>query len=325
MAEQRLEKLNQYFIISSIVIVLALIMSFIFSKHLQVLLEHISNTRASNRLLKSKVRDKNKELLKYNEELKSLNENLEYRVQEEVEKNKEKDAQLYEQAKMASMGEMIGNIAHQWRQPLSIISTIASGIKLRHKINQLELETVSSQMDDIIDKTKHLSDTIDTFKNFLIDKRTFDEVVIQDSLNDSINIIESSLKYSNIQLIKDINENEPIKIMTIQNELIQVLINIFHNAKDILIERKIDYPTVHIKLSKVDNMVVIIVEDNAGGIPENIILRIFEPYFTTKHKSQGTGLGLHMSYKIVTESLKGQIYVKNGEKGARFYIQLPLN
>jgi len=324
LVEQRLEKLNQYFIISFIVIILALIMSIIFSKHLQALLEHVSNTKASNKMLKSKVREKNKELLKYNEELKNLNENLENKVKEEIEKNKEKEIQLFAQTKMVAMGEMIGNIAHQWRQPLSVISTIASGVKLKYNFKQLDYEDLPKQMNEIVDKTKHLSQTIDTFKNFLNEKKLFEEIILQDVITSSLKIIGSSLKNNNINLQHNLIENKPITVSTVSNELIQVFINILNNAKDAIMEKKIQDPWIKIDVIKMDDEVHIIIEDNAKGIPEDIILRIFEPYFTTKHKSQGTGLGLHMSYKIIVENLKGQLYAQNSEHGAKLFVKLPL-
>ena len=324
LAEQRLEKLNEYIIISFIIIILALIMSFIFSKHFQKLLEHLSNTKDSNRILKSKVREKNSELLIYNEELKNLNENLENRVQEEIEKNKEKEAQLFGQIKMVAMGEMIGNIAHQWRQPLSMISTIASGIKLQYEYKSFNNEDLPIKMNEIVEKTQHLSQTIDTFKNFLNEKKELEKIVLQDVINSSLKIIGSSLKNNNIFLEKKFNENNPIFISTVSNELIQVLLNVINNAKDAILEKKIKNGWIKINVLKSEYEVCISIEDNAKGIPDDIILRIFEPYFTTKHKSQGTGLGLHMSYKIIVENFNGKLYAKNSQDGAILYIKLPL-
>lgn len=261
---------------------------------------------------------------KTNEELKELNKNLEHKVQEEIEKNKEKESQLFAQAKLAAMGDMIGNIAHQWRQPLAIISTIASGIKLQYKYQQLKLEMLPSQMDEIVNKTQHLSQTIDTFRNFLLEEKVYKEIVLQESILSSLKIVDSSLKDNNIKLEKNIAEDSQVKVCTISNELSQVIINIINNAKDAIIERQVQNAWIKIDLVQEENEVCITIEDNAGGIPEEIILRVFEPYFTTKHKSQGTGLGLHMSYKIMVESLKGKIYVKNSDHGAKFFIKLPL-
>ena len=324
LAEQRIEKLNQYALISLIIFILAVIMSLFFSKFIQNLLDHLMHTKKSNKRLKNRVKEKNNELQKTNNELKELNENLELRVQIEIEKNNEKEKQLFAQAKNAAMGDMIGNIAHQWRQPLSVISTIASGIKIQHKFDQLKMETIPSQMSEIVDRTQYLSQTIDTFRNFLIEKKEFKEVILQESINDSLEIVGTTLKDYHIEIEKNLNEENPIKITTMSNELIQVIINILNNSKDALIEKNVTNAWVKVDLIQDDQHTVISIEDNGGGIPEDIIQRVFEPYFTTKHKSQGTGLGLHMSYNIITESLNGDISVENSEHGAKFFIKLPL-
>ena len=256
--------------------------------------------------------------------LQKSNENLEMRVKEEVQKNKEKELQLFAQAKMAALGDMIGNIAHQWRQPLSVISTIASGIKLRHKFKELKLEEIPRQMDEIVDKTQHLSQTIDTFRNFLKEKKEFNETVLQDTINGALKIIERSLKENSIVLEKKLGEEKPLLITTVSNEISQVIINIVNNSMDAILENKIQDAWVRITLNQSNNNAIISIEDNAGGIPDEIILKVFEPYFTTKHQSQGTGLGLHMSYKIINESLNGKLSVKNGEFGAKFTMVLPL-
>ena len=211
--EQELGKFYEYALISLIVFVIAMIMSFIFSKYVQELLDNLSNTRKSNRELKSKVREKNRELLKSNEELQHLNENLEQKIEEEIAKNKEKEVQLFAQAKLAAMGDMIGNIAHQWRQPLAIISTVASGIKLRYKYKQLNMDELPGQMDDIVDKTHHLSQTIDTFRNFLQEEKVFKEIILQESIQSSLKIIGSTLKDNNIKLKKDLCEENDIYLV----------------------------------------------------------------------------------------------------------------
>ena len=325
LAKQKIEKLNEYALISFIIFILAVIMSLFFSKFIQNILDHLTNTKRSNKRLKHRVKQKNIELQLTNDELKELNENLELRVQKEIEKNNEKEKQLFAQSKMAAMGEMIGNIAHQWRQPLSVISTIASGIKMQYKFDQLKIETLPSQMGEIVDRTQYLSQTIDTFRNFLKEKKEFQEIILQESIHDSLEIVGTTLKNHQIKIQKNFDDENPIKIFTISSELIQVIINILNNSKDVLIEKNVDNAWVKIELIEDGQHTTLTIEDNGGGVPEDIILRIFEPYFTTKHKSQGTGLGLHMSYNIVTESLNGEIYVQNSENGAKFFIILPLN
>jgi nitrogen fixation/metabolism regulation signal transduction histidine kinase len=265
----------------------------------------------------------NKELKLSKDKLEELNKNLEKEIQREIENSRSKDLQLLNQSKMASLGDMIANIAHQWRQPLSIISTIASGMKLEKEYDLLSDEKFNKYCDSIVNKTEYLSQTIDTFRNFIKEEKEVKEILIQDSIEMALGIIDTTLKNNHIELIVDIHSVDKIKLYIVSGELEQVIINVINNAKDILMERFITNPFVKISLKKYNDTIFIIIEDNGGGINKDIIGKIFEPYFTTKHQSQGTGLGLHMSYKIVKESLKGNIYVENTGIGAKFFIEMP--
>ncbi|MEA3499190.1 MAG: DUF3365 domain-containing protein [Campylobacterota bacterium] len=268
-------------------------------------------------------------------ELQNINNMLEQKIKEEVDKNREKDKQLFENIKMAQMGEMIGNIAHQWRQPLSFISTAASGVKLNYEFGILNEKDTLKYMDAIIEKTAFLSETINTFRDFIKEKKEIKEVILQERIDNTLNIVGTSLKDKHIKLKNFIDYDNPIKITMVVGELSQVIINIINNSKDILLEKEIcdksDPSSYHedawieISLKRTDTTAIITIEDNGGGIPNEIISKIFDPYFTTKHQSQGTGLGLHMSYQIVVESLKGKLYVKNTDNGAKFFIELPLS
>jgi len=237
------------------------------------------------------------------------------------EKNQEKI--IHEQTKLASMGEMIGNIAHQWRQPLSVISTSASGAKVEKEIGLLSDKSFYKFMDNIIDQSEYLSKTIDTFRDFIKEKKEFKEVILQERIEKALQVIETSLANNHIKLINNINKHDPIKIKLVLGELSQVIINIINNSKDAIAENNIQEPWIKIDLVLNKEGVIILIEDNGGGVSNNIKDKIFDPYFTTKHQSQGTGLGLHMSYKIVTQSLQGKLYTKNSENGAVFYINLP--
>ncbi len=265
------------------------------------------------------------ELENIQDKLINLNTNLEKMVKKEVEENIKKELLLFEQSKLAAMGAMIGNIAHQWRQPLSTISIIASGIKTKKELEILEDEELFIDMDNIIDRTIYLTDTITTFRNFLKEKKQFKEVVLQDRINIALKIAGMSLQDNGICLKVDVDYETPIKISLVVGELTEVLINVINNARDILLENKIRSPWVRIDLTKEESKVIVTIEDNGGGIPEDILPHIFDEYFTTKDEDKGTGLGLHMSYQIITESLKGKIYVKNTENGAKFFIELPLS
>jgi len=235
-----------------------------------------------------------------------------------------KDKLIFNQAKMAQMGEMIGNITHQWRQPLSLISTASSGLKMQHEYGVLKEEDLVNNLDEIFNHAQYLSNTIDIFKNFMKEDKEFKTVVLQDRINIAIKIIKTSLKNSHIDLIDNTNNMDPVKIKLVLGELIQVIINIINNAKDAILSNNIQDPWVKIDLYKEDSHIVITIEDTGGGIPDDVLPRIFEPYFTTKDTAHGTGLGLDMSYKIITESLHGKLYANNTKNGAKFFIELPL-
>ena len=276
---------------------------------------------------KKRVLVSSKDITKHKEmenELHEMNKNLETRIKQEVEKNRRNEFQLLEQSKNASMGEMIGNIAHQWRQPLSAITTNASALKVNYQLGIMDDNEIDLKMDSIIDKANYLSKTIDTFRNFLkSDNNEFADFPIEATVERSIQIVDAAMKDLHIKLIDEIDYSKLSVIEGVQSELSQVIINILNNAKDVLRDNHIDDPWVKISLLESNGMYVLSIEDNAGGVPKEVLPKIFDPYFTTKHQSQGTGLGLHMSYRILTESFKGKLYVKNTTNGAKFYIELP--
>ena len=251
-----------------------------------------------------------------------------YRKLQALEKE-EKDKIFFQQSKMAAMGEMIGNIAHQWRQPLSAISIAATGTKLQKELDCLSDSDFYEAMNSISTTTQYLSQTIDDFRTFFDPKENQEkEFLLSNTINKTLNIINSQLVSKEIEIIKNIEE---ISIVSFENELIQVLLNILNNSKDALIKLENEKKLIFINTYTKNNMTVIEIKDNAKGISEDIITRIFEPYFTTKHQSQGTGIGLFMSQNIVNNHLHGNLYVCNEDfiyeqisyKGARFTIELP--
>jgi signal transduction histidine kinase/DNA-binding response OmpR family regulator len=233
---------------------------------------------------------------------------------------------LAEHAKMAQMGSMVGSIAHQWRQPLSVISTIASGIQVRNSIGNVDRDQIEESMEKVLETTNYLSDTITTFRNFLKEKKEFKVVDIQDRLDVALKIVNVTLKENSITLNKNIDSDTPLKVEIVTGELVEVIINIINNAKDAICDRdeKLNNPQINITLSKKDQNAIIEIEDNAGGIPENILPKIFDEYFTTKNEHKGTGLGLFMSKQVIEESLRGKLHAQNTNQGAKFTIELPL-
>lgn len=252
-----------------------------------------------------------------------LNKTLEHRIQKEVEHNRIKDMHLLELTQKAQMGEMIENISHQWKHPLSYISAATTKIATKQALGTLDKSDIEEGMTKINEYTQHLSSTIDVFRNYLRESKKSVQVILQENINNTLNIMNVSLHDNYIKLIDNINYANPIKVTMIMGELSQVIINIINNAQDALIEKKIADAWIKIDLEENKDKLVITIEDNAGGIPDEIISKVFNQYFTTKDKSNGTGLGLNMSYKMVCESLKGNLYVKNTQNGAKFFIELP--
>ena len=235
-----------------------------------------------------------------------------------------REKQLEDHLKMAQMGSMIGNIAHQWRQPLNNIATIVTGVQVEQELEILSSEQLNKYMNDVSEITQYLSDTIRTFRNFLKEKKEYREIILQDRIDIALKIVNVTLKDNGIELKKLINYDKPIKIKMFVGELEEVIINIINNAKDALKEKGIKKPWVELAVLEKGSQILITIEDNAGGIPNDIKPKIFDEYFSTKDESTGTGLGLYMSKRIIHESLKGKLYVENTLNGAKFFIELPL-
>ena len=241
---------------------------------------------------------------------------------------KDKENIILEQSKMAALGEMLGNIAHQWRQPLNVISTGASGLKLSKEYGTLSDELFFESCEMISSNALYLSKTIDDFRNFIKGERNIELFNIKDAVESFLNIVNPSLKSHDIEVIQNIPDD--ILIDGYLNELIQCFINICNNSKDALENINDHNRLIFIDIKMHESDVIIRFKDNGGGIPEDILPKIFEPYFTTKHKSKGTGLGLHMVYNLIVNGMNGKIKARNvlfeykGKKysGAMFKIVL---
>ena len=240
--------------------------------------------------------------------LKIMNKKLATRIKKELDKHQEKDRILAQQQKMVAMGQMIENIAHQWRQPLSVISTSASGLKLKKQLNILEDEELIKSIDKIVDTAKYLSDTIDDFRYFFKPQKDKTKFSLAKNIEKSLSFLEATLKENSIKVEFDY---EDIDIIAYETELIQVFINIINNSKDAFIEKKIEDRVIFISIKKFPNRILIEIKDNAGGVEEDILDKVFEPYFTTKHQYNGTGIGLYMSNQIIKTHLNGDIFMKN--------------
>ncbi len=249
-------------------------------------------------------------------ELEQLNKDLTQRVNYEVEKNRKHDQRMLEQSRLAQMGEMMSMIAHQWRQPLAAISTASASINLKAKINKLDNNIAIEISKKILEYSSHLSSTIDDFRDFFKSNKRKTDITYEELINSILNIIEISISSKRISLVKNLNSTSTFN--TYSNELKQVILNLIKNAEDVLIEKKIKDPKIIIETD--GNKLTI--SDNGGGIPKNIIDKIFNPYFSTKNKKDGTGLGLYMSKIIIEDHCNRELTVLNNNDGAVFQILL---
>ena len=255
------------------------------------------------------------------DELNELNETLEKRVANEIDKSREHEQLLVQKSKFIALGEMISNIAHQWRQPLSELSSIFMNIKFKYYMERLDEKTMDKKAREAEAVLEYMSHTIDDFRNFFMPKKSKEEFTLRTSIDTIMTIISSAL--SNNKIHVDIDIPNDITINTYSNEFQQAVLNIITNAKDILIQNEIENPWIKIFAKESDNNVILLIEDNGGGIKVEPKSKVFEPYFTTKRDSDGTGIGLYMSKIIVEKNMNGKLRVRDSTHGARFEIYLP--
>lgn len=274
----------------------------------QKLLETQTELKNLNDSLEIRVKKQTQELL-------SINKNLQKTIDEEVKKNEEKTKFIFQHSRLVSMGEMIGNIAHQWRQPLNELSinlfTLKENIANTYKFNQIYEHSKS-----II---KNMSKTIDDFMNFFKSDKKREIFLLKESIDHALFITKRMLTSENIKIKKSNLEN--VYILGYKSELTQVILNLINNSKDVLKNLNKSEKIIEIKLNIDKNDIILKIMDNGDGIKEELLSKIFEPYFTTKHPSSGTGLGLYMS-KMIIEGMGGSIKAINNKGGACFEIRL---
>lgn len=265
----------------------------------------------------------NKNLKLKTSELEYLNNTLDTRIKEEINNRKKQEQLLIQQSKLAEMGEMISMIAHQWRQPLSALSTIIQNIHLRYSLDKLDKEYLDKQRVLSNALTEKMSKTIEDFRNFFKPNKEKHAFSIKDAISQTIFLIDDSFKSNSIKI--EIQILDDIKLFGFESELSQVLLNILTNSKDAFLEKNIENPHILIKTKRIETHIKILISDNAGGINESIINKIFEPYFTTKDSYNGTGLGLYMSKIIIEQNMQGELKVRNIPQGVEFTIYIPIN
>jgi len=254
-------------------------------------------------------------------QLEALNQTLETRVQEELQRNREKDAMMIQQSRLAAMGEMISNISHQWRQPLNELGIMVQMLRVDYDESLLDDTKIDEFSSGCMEIIQYMSQTINTFRNFFKRDQPSARFEVSAAINKTVDLVQASFQTVGIKL--DLKLESGCLIQGNANEFSQVILNLFNNARDVLVEREVAKPEISVTTWLENGQIMVVVEDNAGGIPDAISGKIFDPYFTTKHKSQGVGLGLYMSKVIVEGKMAGSIDVDNTSGGARFQLVLP--
>ena len=292
---------DKIFYIILIFSIISIFIVFLFSVILSIWI--INNFKQLHNSLEEKVNEKTKEL-------QELNKYLEKRVSKEVTQNRKKDIIMFQQARLASLGEMLNNIAHQWRQPLGSITMIIQSFQTKMQLGKLNQTFVDEKVQDALLLASNMSNTLDDFKNFFSPNKIKSNFFIKDCIEQSLDLSKYLLNQENIKVKLLIKKN--IKINTFYNELSHVFLNIISNSKDALCSNVYkDDRIIKIVVNTFKNTLIINIIDNGGGIPNEILPKIFEPYYTTKYKSAGTGIGLYMTKQIIEKHINGEISCKN--------------
>jgi two-component system C4-dicarboxylate transport sensor histidine kinase DctB len=231
---------------------------------------------------------------------------------------REKDLLLLQQSRMAAMGEMVSYITHQWRQPLQIISLLMQNLEMEEQCSQLQSDSLTQTVKQVLDLVDHMSSTMDDFRDFFRTDRAPEPFDLRESIRKIVDFIAAHMVVHNVELTFDAEES--LIVLGHANEYSHVLLNILNNAKDALLERGVESPRIHVRLFREGEKKVVTISDNAGGIPEALRDRVFEPYFTTK--KNGTGIGLYISKNIIEDRFNGSLTARNVEDGAEFRVEV---
>ncbi len=323
LAISKKEANDRLFNTSTLMLVFLISLSFIFIVLVSITI--INHFKVLHYSLEENVNRKTKELS-------NLNISLESRVKKEVENSRKKDNIMFQQARLASMGEVLHNIAHQWRQPLGALMMIVQSFETKYEKGKLDEEFITSSVNDALKLGKSMSDTLDDFRNFFMPNRAKQIFDVKKAINKAMELSRYQLEKVDIKL--DFSQKTTAKIYGFKNELIHVILNLINNSKDVLaLNTELKEKKILIITKQTNTKIIISVIDNGGGIKDDIIAKIFDPYFTTKHKSMGTGIGLYMSKQLVERHMKGKIFCKNikhkfgSQKfydSAMFSVELPI-
>lgn len=257
---------------------------------------------------------------KAQDELEMVNHSLEERIEKDVAELRQKDQALIQQSRLAALGEMINNIAHQWRQPLNNVGLIIQNLQFSFNSGTISSEEMEAEIRKAMDIIMHMSHTIDDFRNFFRAEKGKQVFFINGAVKRVLEFVSAALKSRNIQVT--IESDEEISTIGHQNEYSQVLLNIISNASEACIERSITEPHILIRITRENERSVVYIRDNCGGIPDDIMPRIFDPYFTTRSPDRGTGIGLYMSKVIIEQNMAGSLTAQNIGSGAEFRVEV---
>ena len=286
-----------------------------------VLFENITNSTQAqlqlrqannnNLLLIEEIADKNRQLEVFNQEMQTL-------VALEVKKNLEKQHMLELQTRHAQMGEMIAMITHQWKQPLSVIQTLGTLLKIKYASGKLTQTLFTEKIDNLLSQANHLNQTVNDFQKFFTPSKKKVNFDMKETMTSVLTLVEMEYALENIKIM--LKEETPVSVYGYENEYKQVILSILQNAKDALLMSRQESKQISIHIDKRDECSLVTIEDNAGGIPEEILESIFMQYVTTKE--DGSGLGLHIAKSVIENNMQGKLWVENMEEGAKFFIQL---
>lgn len=257
---------------------------------------------------------------KAQDELQLLNSSLAERIESAIAELRQKDNLLIHQSRLAAMGELLNSIAHQWRQPLNNIAAYVQNIQYLNKAGELTQEEIDQDIKAVMDILFYMSHTIDDFRSFFVKDRSKREFVLLEIVEKTLNLSKSALDDKNIKV--SVEAAADVRAIGYPNEYAQTLMNILYNARDALLAQQTAEPEITITIWQEADCSVLTVQDNAGGIPPHVLPHIFEPYFTTKGPSQGTGIGLYMAKTMIEHNMGGRLTAGNIDNGAEFRIEL---
>ncbi|HEY5523600.1 MAG TPA: DUF3365 domain-containing protein, partial [Desulfuromonadaceae bacterium] len=252
--------------------------------------------------------------------LEELNHSLEERINLAVADLRHKDQTLIQQGRLAAMGEMINNIAHQWRQPLNNVGLIIQNLQFSYDDGSITHDELKQEIDKAMEIIMHMSRTIDDFRNFFREDKQKSGFLVGKTVHHALEFVSASLGNHDIQV--ELEDDESVTVIGYQNEYAQVLLNVLSNACEACIERSVTAPRFHIRVTSENGRSVVYIRDNCGGIADDIMPRIFDPYFTTREPDKGTGIGLYMSKVIIEQNMGGHLTANNSEGGVEFRIEV---